>query len=330
VLQGKNGRLFLARDTHDSHRQLIGERPLSPEELDAWERGIRARQARMAARNVRLIQLIGPAPQAVHAADLPDGVALSPDRPARQLLRRLPELLYPVEELSGAIAPRDSFARTDSHWNDLGAYLAYEAILDRLGNEAAVRRVPRAGVSFLDTCFIGDLGEKVVPRRASIYLRARVHEPRARVVRDNLVRNHGREVEFACEAAPPSCCVVFGDSWAYMMALFLAESFRRLVFRHRVNVVDDGLVDAERPDVVLTILTERFCTALPLDEAAIPFEREVARKHKANALVAPQLPGEPHAFQFSLALDRGLPARPGFQLPPRRTRDSRDLNSKAR
>jgi hypothetical protein len=69
------------------------------------------------------------------------------------------------------------------------------------------------------------------------------------------------------------------------MIPFLAESFRRLVFRHRINVVDDDFVEAERPDLVLTILTERFCTALPLDENAIPFEREIARKHKYNALL---------------------------------------------
>jgi hypothetical protein len=148
-----------------------------------------------------------------------------------------------------------------------------------------------------------------------VFLRARVHQVRARLVGDNRVRNHGREAEFACDAAPPGRCVVFGDSWAYAMMPFLAESFRRLVFRHRVNVVDDDLVETERPDVVLTILTERFCTALPLDDKAIPFEREVARKHKANALVRPPVPGEPPALQFSLDLDRGLPVGGGFQLP---------------
>lgn len=321
VLAGRHGRLFLAQDTHDSHRQFVGQRPLSADELDAWERGTRARQARIAAKGARLIQLIGPAPQAVHATDLPEPVTLSPDRPALQLLRRLrrlvppPELLYPLDELRPASALLDTFSKTDSHWNELGAYLAYEAVLQALGDAAPVRRLARSEVSFHETCFAGDLGEKTLPARASVFLRARVHQVRARLVGDNRVRNHGREAEFACDAAPPGRCVVFGDSWAYAMMPFLAESFRRLVFRHRVNVVDDDLVETERPDVVLTILTERFCTALPLDDKAIPFEREVARKHKANALVRPPVPGEPPALQFSLDLDRGLPVGGGFQLP---------------
>jgi hypothetical protein len=321
VLAGRRGRHFLVRDTHDSHRQFVGQRPLSAAELDAWEQGTRARQARMAARGARLIQLIGPAPQAVHAADLPEPATLSADRPALQLLRRLrtlsppPELLYPLDQLQRTSAWRDTFSKTDSHWNELGAYLAYEAVLQAIGDTVPVRRVTRSDVSFYETCFTGDLGEKVLPARASVFLRARVHEVRARLVRDNRVRNHGREAEFACDAAPPGVCIVFGDSWAYAMIPFLAESFRRLVFRHRVNVVDDDLVERERPDLVLTILTERFCTALPLDEKAIPFEREVARKHKANALVPPPEPGEPSSLQFSLDLHRQSPAHGGFQLP---------------
>jgi alginate O-acetyltransferase complex protein AlgJ len=321
VVRGRHGRLFLARDTHDSHSQMVGLRPLSAEELDAWDRGMRARQARMAGQGARLIQLIGPAPQAVHADDLPDGVALATGRPVMQIEQQLdamsprPELLYPLDELHQVARLRDPFSKTDSHWNDLGAYVAYEAILRQLGPGIPIRPVSRAGVSFHDTCWIGDLGEKLAPSRASICLRARVHDVRARLVRDNRVRNHGREAEFACDAAPPTRCVVFGDSWAYTMMPFLAETFGQVVFRHRVNVVDDELVQAVRPDIVLTILTERFCTALPLDDAAIPFAAEIAKKHRARALVEPQRADEPHAFLFSLELDRGLSGEPAFQLP---------------
>ena len=321
VARGQHGRFFLVKDTHDSHRQMVGQRPLSADELDAWEHGTRARQARMTASGARLIQLVGPAPQAVHAGDLPTGDSLAPDRPVVQIQRRLgaaspaPELLYPLDELRRVVGMRDPFSKTDSHWNDLGAYLAYEAILRQLEPAVPVRAVTRAGVSFHDTCWIGDLGEKVAPARASICLRARVHDRHGRLVRDNRVRNHGREAEFACDAAPPTRCVVFGDSWAYTMMPFLAETFGQVVFRHRVNVVDDDLIEAVRPDLVLTILTERFCTALPLDATAIPFANEIARKHRARALVEPQRPGEPHVFLFSLDLERGLPDRPGFQLP---------------
>ena len=323
VLRGKAGRLFLARDSHDSHRQVIGERPLSSEELDAWERGTAARMADLEALGCRLIQLIGPSPQVVHADDLPDSMSISDTRPARQVLERLramqprPEILYPLAELM-SVSGLHAFSKTDSHWNDLGAYLAYEAVLAQLGEQCPIRRVERADVSFQETCYTGDLGSKLRPERASIFLRARLDHPHARLVDDNRVRNHGRKAVFECETAPPTTCLVFGDSWAYPMLLYLAESFRRVVFRHRVNVIDRRPIQQEHPDVVLMVLTERFCTALPNDDEAPNFEDVVARKLRAGDLIpeAPP-PKERHPFLFSLQLDRGLPSGSGFRLPTR-------------
>ena len=158
-----------------------------------------------------------------------------------------------------------------------------------------------------------------VPQRmsnsASIFLRARLLVPRARVVEDNRVRNHGRRVVYECAEAPPTTCVVFGDSWAYPMMLFLAETFRRTVFQHRVNVVDRRPVEDERPDLVLVVLTERFCDAVPDDARAVDFDQLAAAKTRKGHLVPLQQSGQRYEFLYSLALDRQLPDRPGVRLP---------------
>jgi hypothetical protein len=318
VLRGRNGRLFLATDSYDSHRQIVGEKPLSAGTLDAWERGMTTRIEEMRASGIGLVQLIGPAPQVVHADDLPDGISPSPQRPAMQILQRLKSNapLYPVDALTGVRRFREPFSKTDSHWNDLGCYVAYEAIMDALGDALPARRVTRGGVSFQDTCYTGDLGSKLHPQRASIFLRARLDRPRARLVEDNRVRNHGRRAVFTCEAAPPGTCIVFGDSWVYPMMLFLAESFRRVVFFHRVNLVDRAPLREERPNVVLMVVTERFCSALPDDPEAQPFERVVRKKTRHNDLVPADVPPDQrYPFLYSLSPDRRLPDRPGFRLP---------------
>lgn len=320
VIRGKRGRLFLTRDSHDSHRQIVGGRSLSGQELDAWARGTSERIDDLSALGCQYRQIIGPAPQVVHPEDLPDGVSVGIDRPVQQVLTRLealhprPDVLYPLEALQRARDFRDPFSKTDSHWNDLGAYLAYETILDSLHGELPVRRLARDQVTFNDTCYVGDLGTKLRPERASIFVRARVDSPRARMVEDNRVRNHGRRAVFECAAAPPTTCVVFGDSWAYSLMLFIAESFRRVVFFHRVNVVDRAPILAERPDLALSVMTERFCTALPLDREAVDFDLVVARKLELKDVVPEPAPHERHPFLFSLALDRGLTGG-GFHLP---------------
>jgi hypothetical protein len=323
VLRGKRGRLFLAHDSHDSHRQIIGQRPLASADLDAWERGTASRMADLGSVGSLLIHVIGPAPQVVHSADLPDGVSVSSTRPVLQVLDRLgamrpaPEVIYPLAELESVGALEDPFGKTDSHWNDLGAYIGYEALMAQLEHRVPARRLHRGDVSFQETCYVGDLGGKLHPQRAAKFLRARIERPRARLVEDNRVRNHGRVAIYECETAPATTCLVFGDSWAYPMLLYLAESFRRLVFFHRVNVMDRAPILRERPDVVVMVLTERFCSAIPNDDQAVPFDRVVAKKVRARDLVPETVPAlHPHPFLHSVKLNRGLPDRDGFRLPP--------------
>ena len=316
VVRGCRGRLFLGHDSHDSHRQIVGERPLTANDLDAWEHGTARRLAALTADGCRFVHLIGPAPQVVHADDLPEPQSPSHARPVRQLLERLgtgAPLLYPLDELRAAHAVHAPFSLTDSHWNDLGAYVAYEAVLRRLPG-LEIRPVERGDVAFHQTVYAGDLGSKLQPERASIFLRARLDRPRARLVADNRVRNHGRQVAYECVAAPPTTCVVFGDSWAYPMMLFFAETFRRTVFRHRVNVVDRGLVEQERPDVVLVVMTERFCDTAPNDDHAADFDQLVAKRIRRGDLVPAQKPGQRYEYLYSLALDRQLPEREALRL----------------
>ncbi|HEV8396050.1 MAG TPA: hypothetical protein VGQ37_17340 [Vicinamibacterales bacterium] len=318
AVRGRRGRLYLANDSHDSHRQILGERPLTPHELDTWEQGTAARAAWLSSLGSRFVHLIGPAPQVVHPEDLPDAQAPSPSRPALQLLERLAAnapLLYPIDELRAVRACHAPFSLTDSHWNDLGAYVAYEAVLAHLDDGVRVRRVERGDVAFQRTVYVGDLGCKLRPERASTFLRARLDDPRARIVEDNRVRNHGRRVVYECATAPATTCVVFGDSWAYPMMLFLAETFRRTVFLHRVNVVDRRPVEAERPDVVLVVMTERFCDAVPNDGRAVDFDHLAGKKTRKGDVVPLPQPGQRHEFLYSLALDRQLRPSNGVRLP---------------
>lgn len=321
VLRGKRGRLFLASDSHDSHSQITGQRRLADEELDQWERGMRERMLFADSLDAPLVTLLGPAPQVVYSDCLPHGVEISKKRPVRQLLNRLaamdpdPIVVYPLTELAEGRRLLDPFPKTDSHWNDFGAFLAYEALMNALPDAVPHRKIGRGDVSLHPTVYTGDLGTKVRPERACVFLRARIDRPRARLIEDNRVRNHGRMAIYECPAAKGTC-VLFGDSWAYTMLLYLAESFQRLVFFHRVNVVDAEPLLSERPDLALVVLTERFLTALPDDKAAVPFEEVVAKKRRGGHLVPEsRAPKTRAAFLHSVQLERDLPDEPRIPLP---------------
>ena len=68
--------------------------------------------------------------------------------------------------------------------------------------------------------------------------------------------------------------VVCGDSYSYTVLPLLAESFRRLVFA-QTSTLDHAQIRKERPDVVISILCERFLLEPPRDDRS-PSAMELA------------------------------------------------------
>jgi hypothetical protein len=131
----------------------------------------------------------------------------------------------------------------------------------------AVRRVTDDEVGFADKDVEGDLGHKADPPRTGRKTYAHMLRRGARLVADNCVEHTGRIMVTECGTAPPTRCIVFGDSFTYALLPFLAESFRRMVFT-QLATVDHELVKSERAEVVISVLNERFLIEPPGDEGA--------------------------------------------------------------
>jgi hypothetical protein len=71
------------------------------------------------------------------------------------------------------------------------------------------------------------------------------------------------------------------------MQPFLAASFRRMLFAFS-STLDYELVWEERPDVVISIMNERFCITVPQDLGA-PTTPEVARQKTAEGVLRDEI-----------------------------------------
>jgi hypothetical protein len=155
------------------------------------------------------------------------------------------------------------YSPIDSHWTDFGAYLAYTAILQDVAETVRVRRLALAEVVFQDMIGSGDLGVKTNPTRFGVHPVAIVRYPAARLIFDNCIENVGSVLVTECPAAPPTTCLL-GDSYAYSLIKFMAESFGRVVLMHSPGL-DWNLVDQIQPDVVINQIAERFLVEVPED-----------------------------------------------------------------
>jgi hypothetical protein len=289
VLRGKNGRLFLDHDSNHVIKQFTGELMFTERQLFDWQHLLENRIAWLGKLGIPYFFLVPPNAHPVYPEDLPDSVRAADLRPVHQLIQHLEqqgsfaELIYPLDDLLEAKPNPLLYAKTDTHWTAHGAYIGYQRLMDAVSSAVPVHRVTEDAITYHESLWMGELGFKVDPKEESVTTTAIVDTPLGYLLSDNRVFNRGMLVVTECPDAPPTTCVGFVDSFARAMHTFLASTFRRFVFAY-APTLDYDLVLRERPDVVVSVMNERFLMTIPYDVGA-PTVEEFEREKKAEGLL---------------------------------------------
>jgi hypothetical protein len=283
VLHGSDDWLFLQRDRNDVLGQHTGSVKLGPDEKAQWLKTLGGRVDLSERLGVLWSCLVAPDKESVYREHLPAEIEPVERRPVHEFLEVAEEACAPVayalDWLERAKAGPELYAKTDTHWNYRGSYLAYRGFCDLLARQGLeLEVVAEERLSWWDEELEGDLGGKVLPEpKLGAMTRVEVAEPQARLTFDSGVINHGWVVRFE-KAAEGRTCVLFGESFAYFLLPYLKETFERLVFVHTSMFIPE-IVEREHADVVLSLPLERFLIRPPDDEYAFAKLREtVARK----------------------------------------------------
>ncbi len=242
---------------------------------------------------VPYFHIVPPNAHSVYPEDLPDHVHSHDTRPVLQLIEELREkdsfakLIYPLDELIAA-KPRSLYPKTDPHWSAMGAFVGYERLADEMSSVVQMHRIREEACVFREQMLPGELGFKVEPEQESLHIFARVSKPAAYLVSDNYVINTGRIIVTECPDAPPTTCVVLGDSFAGMLWPFLAASFGRFVYAS-TSTLDFDFIREHEPDVVICVLNERFMLYVPRDFSGRTV-KEMEQEKIAHGLVREPIP----------------------------------------
>ncbi|MBS1845600.1 MAG: hypothetical protein JST53_14380 [Actinobacteria bacterium] len=275
VLVGNDGWLFLRRDTNDVIGQRAGKVKLGRKKRSEWRRVLQRRRDFIGGTRARWRCLVIPDKEFLYSEHLPEGLHGAQRRPVHEFLRVAEQVgapvAYALPVLEASKGEAELYPKTDSHWNQRGAFLAYQEICRTLREEGAMfSEVAPGDVRWIEASAPGGLGVKLYPAPISRTIRADLSTHRSALVFDNQVQNHGRVMVFEKEAAEDdrTCCVVFGESFVQNMILFLKETFTRLVFVHTSMMVRE-IVEAEAPNVVLSLPLERFLVQVPDDRGGL-------------------------------------------------------------
>jgi len=276
VILGRGGWLFYAGD--GASEDIASAVPFTHDELEMWRSTLQHTQDWMQAYGIAYVFVIAPDKHQVYAEELPASVhRVGAETRTEVLVRYLHDhSTVPVLDLQPLLetAKRNErlYHRTDTHWNDRGAYVAYDAIVRALGVVGAPASrasfdAPSVYVPGMDLAGMlgvtGALSEEdlaLVPRSPR---RARVLEP----VRPDAHFMEARIVTEQPDSTRPRA-VVFRDSFGSALVPFLSEHFSRAVYLWQYNV-DPEIVLAERARVVIQEwVGRRLSTELPYDPFA--------------------------------------------------------------
>jgi hypothetical protein len=267
VVKGRDGWFFYADD--EGMVDYAAETPLTPQEVANWRAAIVGARDWLRARGIAYVFTIAPDKHAIYPEEVPASIRrIGATSRMHQVIADLMEAGVAVVDVRPALAdakPRERlYQKTDTHWNDRGALIAYQQII-----EAVRAQVPAvlpawtrddfepvererngmdlAGMMGL-TRALRETDLTLIPKRPR---RAKVIEPPGAQASDE----EGRIVTEIPGSSLPRA-VIFRDSFFSRLAPFTAEHFSRTVILWQ-NDFDADVVLKERPAVVIQEIVGR-------------------------------------------------------------------------
>lgn len=260
VLKGLDGWFFYADDK--AVEDYVSEDPLTSEAIANWRSALTRAERWLASRHVAYIFLIAPDKHFMYSDEMPPTLMrIGQMSRTDQFYGSLLDTGFIVDVRPALIAQRAReriYQKTDSHWNDRGALVAYQTIVNavRVQQPAVAAPWPREDFDAVARDVEGKdlaamMGLKRVLREEDLVLVPR--RPRtAKVVEPAGAKPTDEEGRLVTEIPGSSLprAVIFRDSFASALVPFLSEHFSRAVYLWQ-NDFDAQVVEQEHPDIVI-------------------------------------------------------------------------------
>jgi len=266
VLRGRDGWFFYADD--EGVEDYSNAHLLTADAIATWRQQIVIARNWCRAHHLAYVFTIAPDKHVLYPEKMPDEVQpLQPTSRADQVLNAISDTGVAVDlrpALFDAKRRERIYQRTDTHWNERGAFAAYQQILQAV--HAQQPRVPPAWprAEFSPTAnevrgmdLAGMMGLTRVLREED--LRLAPLRRRQAVVVEPAGETADAEVGRLVTEIPGSNlprAVIIRDSFMSAIAPFLSEHFSRAVYLWR-NDFDPATIEAEHPDVVIQEIVGR-------------------------------------------------------------------------
>jgi len=266
VIKGRDGWFFYGDDK--GAEDYANEELMTPEAIANWREAVLRAHRWLQTRGIAYVFTVAPDKHVLYDEEMPSTIRrLNAMSRADQLFSALQDTGLAVDVRPALFAARAGeriYQKTDTHWNDRGALVAYQQII-----RAVRTRVPSTPPAWNGGDFQAEahdveamdlaamMGLKRVLREDDLTL-VPIRQRRARVVEPaggHPTDEEGRRVTEIDDPTLPRA-VIFRDSFVSRLVPFLSEHFSRAVYLWQ-NDFDADVVQREHPDVVIQEIVGR-------------------------------------------------------------------------
>lgn len=269
---GEDGWLFFTAERNADFYQQVA--PFSDEELQQMQKSLDIISAQYARKGITLLVVVPPSKHSIYpeyypaeigvlgnASRLDQLIAYLDAHADTQILDLRPALLAAKET-------QQVYYSLDTHWNLIGAFTAYQEIVDELGHT-----YPQLIPYNLSDFKISTSSPELLDIAQNVGLKNRREEriiltPKTeRFASFREIQLDSRKIMFSStENEDLPNAVIYYDSFFFTVNPFLAEHFNQAVFVQ--NFLGGGLwslswVDDMKPDIVIVEFSERYIQDIP-------------------------------------------------------------------
>jgi alginate O-acetyltransferase complex protein AlgJ len=265
VICGLSDWLYLQGGSNSLMDYHTGAKQLSKEEIESWRQTLQYRHEWHQSRNIKYLQVFAPNKICVYPEFYPEELTIIGDRPIVQLIKNCGNLFnYQLDYLLNHKRFYKIYHETDTHWNEIGSFFAYQQIIQLMGEEYSQESLNIEDLKLFQKEMIGDLGNRFSPPKSHVAHMAKVKCPNFQKTFDNGVRNRGSIKKFINNGHQVGKLIIFGDSFTNSLLQFFADSFKEVIFVHAA-FIDFDYIETEQPNIVINHMIERFIIQVPND-----------------------------------------------------------------
>lgn len=290
VLVGRGGWLYLSSSRMIDH--FTGQLQFSQADLESWRRLLESRRDWLAQQHISFLFVIAPDKQSIYPDYLPEwlkntGKATKADQFFAYM--KTHSTVHVLDLRPALLAARKSafvYQQTDSHWNELGAFVAYDQLVQAL-SDTGLPNMDHLSMGMFETTNRlvegGDLTRMLgitLQESNAVFFTPGPQLPGLAI---STATNQSEDAcSFLRKPASSGLAIIFHDSFGQYWVPFLGYHFKEVDY-YGQSFLNSQVIEQKHPDVVVCEMIER---SFDTDNAAklaaqdnLPMNSQVASEH---------------------------------------------------